>query len=68
MLVFIYMASRSFGVLERDVLLAAKNNSIGYLTEYQNYSHLKGAHYKLRPINVPTKNKWLRDTARNLHK
>jgi hypothetical protein len=68
MLVFIYMASRKFGILEKDVLAAAHNNSIKYLTLYKNYGTLRKAHYLLRPINVPFKNKWLRDTAYNLVK
>ena len=57
------MASRSFGILEKDVLRAAQSDQIGYLTLYKKYSHLKKANYLLRPINVPFKNKWLRDTA-----
>lgn len=68
MLAFVFMASRKLGVLEKDVLLAARNDTIGYLTEYKRYEHLKQAHYKLRPINVPSKNKWLRETAGNLVK
>ena len=67
-LVFIFMASRKFGVLEKDVLISAQKDQIGYLTEYKNYSHLKKANYLLRPINVPFKNKWLRDTTQNLVK
>ena len=67
-LVFIYMASRSYGILEKDVLKAAQTNSIEYLTLYKEYSHLKHAHYLLRPINVPFKNKWLRDTTSDLAK
>jgi hypothetical protein len=67
-LVFIYMASNSYGILEKDVLLAAQSNTIGYLTEYRKHLGLHKANYLLRPINVPFKNKWLRDTATDLFK
>lgn len=66
-LVFIYMASRSFGILEKDVLYAAQSDQMGYLTLYREHSHLKKAHYLLRPINVPFKNKWLRDRVSDFH-
>ena len=52
-LAFVFMASRKFGILEKDVLLAARDDTIGYLTEYKRYADLRQAHYKLRPINVP---------------
>lgn len=67
MLVFLYMAGMSYGILEKDILLAAQTDSIGYLTLYRNYHDLAKANYLLRPINVPFKNKWLRDTASTLH-
>jgi hypothetical protein len=53
-------------VSEFDVLKAAQSNSIGYLTEYKNYSFLKKSWHILRPINVPFKNKWLRDVSSQL--
>ncbi len=66
-LVFVYMAGRSYGILEKDILQAAQTDQIGYLTLYRNYPKLAKANYLLRPINVPFKNKWLRDTASTLH-
>ncbi|TNV74091.1 hypothetical protein FGO68_gene13547 [Halteria grandinella] len=66
-LAFIYMASRGLGILEKDVLLAAQNDSFGYLTAYREHLDLKKATYALRPVNVPFKNKWLRDTVAKLH-
>ena len=67
-LVFIYMAGLPYGILEKDVLRAAQSNTIGYLTEYKNHLNLSKAQYILRPINVPFKNKWLRDSAEDLNK
>ena len=66
-LVFIYMAGRQFGLLEKDILKTSQNNYNGFLTEYKRFSFLSKASYLLRPINVPFNNKWLRDTARDLH-
>ena len=34
---------------------------------YRDHIYLKKAHYLLRPINVPFKNKWLRDRVSDLH-
>jgi hypothetical protein len=61
------MGGRSNGILEKDILLAAQSDSFGYLTYYKNFSHLKKSNYLLRPINVPFKNKWLRDTTTSLY-
>eukprot|EP00347_Sterkiella_histriomuscorum_P010411 403376406 len=66
MLAFIYMASRKYQILEKDILQAAQQNMIGYITEYKNHLHLRKADFLLRPINVPFKNKWLRDTVNDL--
>ena len=57
------MAGMSYGILEKDILKAAQTDSIGYLTLYRKYPTLAKANYLLRPINVPFKNKWLRDTV-----
>ena len=66
MLVFLYMGGRHFSILENEVLKAAESNEIGYLSEYRQHLHLEKASFLLRPINVPSKNKWLRDTAFDL--
>jgi len=65
-LVFIYLAARPYGFTESEILTAANQNKIEYLTAYRNYGQLKKAFYLLRPINVPMQNKWLRETAQNL--
>ncbi|CDW89905.1 UNKNOWN [Stylonychia lemnae] len=67
-LAFIYMASRQYGILEGEVLKAAQNNTIGYLTAFKKHRHLAKANYLLRPINVPFRNKWLRDISSDFHK
>lgn len=56
------MASREFNLFEKDVLSAALNNKIKYLTYYEEIKMNK-TDYIFRPINVPTSNKWLRRMA-----
>lgn len=65
-LYFLYVAGLKYGVSEFDVLRGAQQNTFGYLTEFQHYTCLKKCWYQLRPINVPFKNKWLRDTTVSL--
>jgi hypothetical protein len=65
-LCFIYKSAQKYGVSEFDILSQASSNSFGYLTGYTKYLFLKKAFYNLRPINVPQKNKWLRDTTQSL--
>jgi hypothetical protein len=55
-----------YGVSEFDVLRSAQANEFGYLTEFERFTCLKKSWYLLRPINVPFKNKWLRDTTISL--
>jgi hypothetical protein len=65
-LYFIYISGLKYGISESDVLRAAQSNSFGYLTQFHAYTFLKKSWYLLRPINVPFKNKWLRDTVSQL--
>ena len=61
-----YAAGLSFGISEFDVLQGAQNNSFGYLSSYKEFGFLSKSWYLLRPINVPFKNKWLRDVTNQL--
>lgn len=70
MLAFLYLAALKcdIPILEKDILFGAQNDSFGYLSEHQLTSdrvpHLTSSHKEtLRPINVPFKNKWLRETS-----
>ena len=66
-LCFIYLAGRQLGVTEADVLHAAQRDTFGYLSSWTDFSLLlKKAHWALRPVNVPFKPKWLRETASSL--
>ena len=68
-LVFMFMASKEFGILEKDILISASHNDFGYLTFYRKFQQdLKKAEQYLRPVNVPFKNKFLRDTEQLLRK
>jgi hypothetical protein len=40
-LVFMYMAGKKRGVLPKDILIAASNNKIGFLTAHKKYYHLQ---------------------------
>lgn len=66
MLTFLYLAALNQGlpVLEKDLLVGAQTDSFGYLTAYKHFPTKK--HYLLRPVNVPFKNKWLRDSLKDL--
>ena len=64
-LVFI-QASTPIPIPESEILRHAQCDSFGYLTGYQEYTFLEKAWYLLRPINVPFKNKWIRDTMSSL--
>lgn len=66
MLVFLYMAGRMFSVLEKDILNAAQNDHIGYLSFYKTIN-LKKSESLLRPINIPSHNKWIRVVSHSLH-
>lgn len=61
-LVFIYAAAVPFAVAEFDVLRHAQRNTFGYLSAFHSFTFLKRSFHVLRPINVPFKNKWIRDT------
>ena len=66
-LCFIYLAGKSLGVSEADVLNAASHDDFGYLSSWADYSLLlRRAHWAMRPINVAFKPKWLRETAASL--
>ena len=66
-LCFIYLAGKSLGVSEHDVLNAASRDDFGYLSSWADFSLLlKRAHWAMRPINVAFKPKWLRDTSSSL--
>jgi len=60
-LYFLYTSALPFGSSEFDILEGAQSDTFGYLSGYQNYAFLRKSWYLLRPINVPFKNKWLRD-------
>jgi hypothetical protein len=64
-LCFIF-ASSPIPISENEILLSAKNNTFGYLSAYKEFSFLKKAWHLLRPINVPIKPKWLRETVESL--
>jgi hypothetical protein len=59
-------ASSPVPIPDNEILQGAQNDSFGYLTNYQEFTFLDKAWYLLRPINVPFKNKWLRDTKSSL--
>lgn len=66
-LCFIYLAGKSLGVSEDDVLNAASQDDFGYLSSWADFSLLlKRAHWAMRPINVAFKPKWLRETSASL--
>ena len=61
-LVFIYAAALPFSISESDVLRHAQKNTFDYLSGFGSFTFLKRSFHVLRPINVPFKNKWIRDT------
>ena len=78
MLSFLYLSAVtcSIPILESDILKGAQCNQFGYLTAYKNLIPTESNDFitpnepkitvLFRPINVPFKNKWLRDSVRDL--
>ena len=75
MLSFLYLAGIlcKLPIFEHDILQGAQSNKYGYFTEHKRtvklFPELRAQIIQtLRPINVAHKNKWLRDTSRDLDK
>jgi hypothetical protein len=82
MLTFLYLAGCSLAlpIIEKDVLKGAESNVFGYLTAYKGLIPMESLKWAeqipvkiraklgvlFRPINVPFKCKWLRESARDL--
>lgn len=65
-LVFIYVASSHYRPASA-ILYAASSSRVPYLTFWSKVNLiLPESSYRLRPINVPSKPKWLRDTIKLL--
>ena len=65
-LAFIFLASKTFRP-PSAILYAASTNTIPYFTFWQRLNLiLPESSYRLRPVNVPFKPKWLHDTVKLL--
>ena len=60
-LVFLYWAARERGYTESDILELQSTDAFGIWTVHREYSHLFNSRQYLKPVNIPTRNAFIRN-------